>query len=327
MASKKKFITLIAEKDFIDFYRPFGPVYYWPDLNKQNKSEIRKQADILVVGLKYMIDDSWIDEMSNLKVVATATTGLNHIDVNLLDRKGVKLISLRGQKSFLRKIPSTAEEALGLILALARNIPWAFNDVRDGRWNRDKWRGHQLAHKTLGILGFGRLGTMMARYGRALGMKVIACDPCVSQQAMKRKGVLKVEQENLFKNSDYVSMHVLLTDDTYDLVKEKHLRVMKPSAYLINNARAELIENGALLKALKNKWLAGAAIDVMWDERGDGSHLKTDPLADYAKKNNNLIIVPHIGGATFEAMSITQEFLANLVKKYLERLDIKKSRA
>ena len=93
---------------------------------------------------------------------------------------------------------------------------------------------------------------------------------------------------------------------------------MKPLAYLINTARAELIEKDVLHSALKNKWIAGAAIDVMWNERGDGSHLKKDPLWAYAKKNSNLIIVPHIGGATYEAMHITEEFIADLVKNYLK---------
>ncbi|MBI2466119.1 MAG: 3-phosphoglycerate dehydrogenase, partial [Candidatus Sungbacteria bacterium] len=128
----------------------------------------------------------------------------------------------------------------------------------------------------------------------------------------------KVGMEELFKSSDIISLHVLLTDDTYNLVKEKHLKSTKPSAYLINTARAELIEKGVLEKALKQKWIAGAAVDVLWDEKGDGSHLKKDPLVNYARKNKNLIIMPHVGGATFEAMHITEEYMANLVKNYIK---------
>lgn len=94
---------------------------------------------------------------------------------------------------------------------------------------------------------------------------------------------------------------------------------MKPTAYLVNTARGELIAKGALDKALKNKWIAGAAIDVMWDEFSDGRHLKNNPLVDYARKNKNLLIAPHIGGATFEAMAVTQDYVAALVKKFLRK--------
>jgi D-3-phosphoglycerate dehydrogenase len=319
-----RLITLITEpKDYsqkaIRLYKSLGRVYFWPELTKKNKKAIQKSAHILVTGLKYQINSKWIDEMPNLEVIATNTTGLNHIDLKEAKKRGIKIISLRGQTDFLKNVPSTAEETFALMLSLIRNIPWAFDDVKKGNWNRDKWRGHQLFEKTLGILGFGRLGKIMARYARAFGMEVIACDPYVSGAAMKQRGVRKADMLTLFKKSDVVSLHVLLTDENYNLVKEKHLKMMKPSAYLINTARAELIEKDALLKALKNKWIAGAAVDVLWDEKGNGGHLKKDPLAAYAKNNKNLIIVPHIGGATFEAMEITQEFLAELVVGYFKK--------
>jgi D-3-phosphoglycerate dehydrogenase len=214
-------------------------------------------------------------------------------------------------------VPSTAEETFALILALVRNIPWSFDYVKNGGWNRLEWRGHQLMNKTIGLLGFGRLGRIVARYAKAFNMKILACDPNVSGAFMKSRGATKVDMEELFKKSDIVSLHVLLTDETQNLVKEKHLKSMKPMAYLINTARAELIEKGVLEKALKNKWLAGAGVDVMWDEEGDGSHLKNNPLLEYAKKNKNLIILPHIGGATFEAMETTQDYIAELVKNVI----------
>jgi D-3-phosphoglycerate dehydrogenase len=100
------------------------------------------------------------------------------------------------------------------------------------------------------------------------------------------------------------------------MVKEKHFRMMKPTAHLINTARGEIIDEKALLKALHRKWIAGAALDVIWDEAGDGSHLKGNPLMTYARTSQNLIIVPHIGGAAYEAMHVTEKFIANLVKKY-----------
>lgn len=324
MSPIKKLTTLIMESEdyserAILKYRSLGPACFWPDLKQREREEVKQRTNILVLMLKYHIDKQWIDSMPNLKAVATQTTGLNHIDTVHLKKKNIKLISLLGQKSFLRNITSTAEEAIALLLTLARNIPWAFEDVKSGNWNRNAWRGRQLLGKTFGILGFGRLGKIVAGYAQAFGMKVIACDPHVSLGAMRRYGATKVEIGPLFKESDALSIHVLLTDATRNLVKEHHLKMMKPTAYLINTARAELIEAGALERALRGNWIAGAGVDVMWNEKSDGSHLRANELVKFAKQNKNLIIVPHIGGATFEAMEITQDFLADLVLKHFRR--------
>lgn len=320
----KNLTTLIMEpEDYspraILKYRSLGPVYFWPDLKESERERIKREINILVLMLKYQIDKNWIDDLPNLKAVATQTTGLNHIDVAHLQDKGIKLISLLGQRRFLRNITSTAEEAMALLLALVRNIPWAFEDVKSGNWNRNAWRGRQLLGKTFGILGLGRLGKITARYARALGMKVMASDPHVSATVMRRCGVGKVEMDELFKKSDALSLHVLLTDATRNLVKERHLKIMKPTAYFINTARAELIEEGALEKALREHWIAGAGIDVMWNEKSDGSHLRDSELINYANQNKNLIVVPHIGGATYEAMEITQQYLADLVLKHFQK--------
>jgi len=310
-------VILITEpKDYsekaLQIFRSLGEVYFG--------GAPREDAKILVVRLGYKIGSSWMDKMPNLKIIATPTTGLNHIDMEEAEKRGIKIISLRGHTAFLERITSTAEETLALMLALVRKLPWAFDDVKRGNWNRDAFKGHQLAEKTLGILGLGRLGKMVARYGHALGMKVIASDPNVTADEMKQLGVGYVSMEELFRSADILSVHVLLTDETKNLVKERHLKLMKPEAVLINTARAEIIERGALEKALKEKWIAGAAVDVMWDEEGDGGHLKNSSLLEYAKINSNLLIAPHFGGATYEAMQITEEFIADLVKKELTSL-------
>ena len=299
-------------KKALTIYKSLGQVCVWSEAKLSEK----KSADILVIGLKYQIDEKFLDQIPNLKVIASPATGLNHLDLAEIKSRGIKIISLRGRKGFLKNVPSTAEETFALILALLRKIPWAFDDVKKGGWDRIQWRGHQLMGKTIGLAGFGRLGKIVARYAKAFNMNVIACDPNVSAKFMKSRGVTKVSMDDLFKKSDIVSLHVLLTDETHNLVKEKHLKLMKPTAYLTNTARAELVEKGTLEKALKQKWIAGAAVDVLWDEKGDGSHLKKDPLVAYARKNKNLIILPHIGGATFEAMEVTQDYIAELVFKH-----------
>ncbi len=204
------------------------------------------------------------------------------------------------------------------MLALARKIPQAHEHVKAGGWDRDQFKGYQLAGQNLGILGLGRLGKMVASYGKVLGMNVLACDPAVSEDEMKKLEIKKLDHDALFKESDILSLHVLLTDATQNLIKEDHLKMMKPTAHLVNTARAEILEKGALEKALKEKWIAGAAVDVMWDEEGSGGHLPESELWKMAKSGqHNLIIVPHIGGATYDAMQITEEYIANLVKKEL----------
>ena len=317
-------ILITEPKDYskkaLAIYKSLGPVYFLSEVNNKELKIILSKVNLLVIRIATNVDKNFIDKMPHLEVIATSTTGLNHIDVDYAKSKKIKIISLCGRKSFLRNVPSTAEETFALILALVRNIPWAFDDIKLRNWKGNNWRGHQLMDKTIGLLGFGRLGRIVARYAKAFGMKIASCDPNVSKEFMRSRGVEKVSTENLFKKSDIVSLHVLLTDKTQNLVKEKYLKMMKPSAYLINTARAELIEKGVLEKALKNKWIAGAGIDVMWNEKGDGSHLKNNPLLEYAKKNKNLIILPHIGGATFEAMEATQDYIAELVRKEIKEL-------
>jgi D-3-phosphoglycerate dehydrogenase / 2-oxoglutarate reductase len=147
-------------------------------------------------------------------------------------------------------------------------------------------------------------------------MNVIGADPGVDLQIMRRCGIKKVSMNELFKKSDIVSVHVALEYNTHNLVKEKHFKLMKPSSFLINTSRGEIIDERALLKSLQKKWISGAALDVLQNEHSDGRHLKDNSLIEYAKANNNLIVVPHIGGATYDAMQITEEFIAKLVKKY-----------
>lgn len=293
-------------------YRSLGRVAVWPDVPARSRRQSLASADILLVRLAHRIDTAWLDRMPRLRVIATPTTGLTHIDIPAAQKRGITVISLQGA-DVLKNIPSTAEETIGLMLSLARRIPWAFEDVKKGRWNRDLWRGHQLSGKTLGIVGLGRLGSMVARYARVLGMRVIAADPHISAAKMMFAHVGKMSLDTLFKKSDIISIHAPLTDGTHDMVRSRHLKSMKPSAYLINTARAEIIEKGALILALREAWIAGAAVDVMRNEDGSGQHLKKDPLWQYARTHANLLIVPHLGGATYEAMAATEEWIARRV--------------
>lgn len=318
-------ITLITEshnysEEAIKIYKSLGSVFTLKNIKKNRALEksVLSQTNILVVRNLTQVDKKLIDSLPNLKVVASPTTGLNHIDVEYLKKKKIKLITLRGRKGFLKNITSTAEHTMALILSLYRHIPWSFDEVKRGKWPRDEFIGNQLKDKTIGILGYGRLGKIVRQYAKVFKMNIISHDPNVSSKKIEKDGVESVTMEDLFKRSDIVSIHVLLTTETYDLIKLKHLRLMKKNAILINTSRGELIEKNALLKALKDKWIKGAAIDVMHDEKKDGSHLKKDALYAYSKNNKNLLITSHLGGVSFEAMAATEDFIANLVKSWIK---------
>ncbi|MDP2676986.1 MAG: NAD(P)-dependent oxidoreductase [bacterium] len=332
-------ITLITEKkDYslkaIAVYRSFGSVYFLQDIekDKKKKREIMQKTNILVVRLAHTINKSWMDTMSNLKIIATNTTGLNHIDTAYAREKHVKVISLRGHTSFLKDIPSTAELTMALIFTLMRNIPWAHIHVSGSgsvgqRWNRDIFKGNQLFGKTLGIVGFGRLGKIVARYAKVFGMNVVAYDPYISRVSFGK--IKKVSLDELCKRADIISLHASFDPEHPQIIfGEKEFEKMRSGAYFINTARGELIDEEAFLNVLKSNKLGGVALDVVANEREDGSHLRSglgswlrgriqSSLGNgFQQSETKLILVPHLGGATYEAMQITEEFIADLVKKY-----------
>lgn len=298
----------------IGVLKTLGPVASFQDAKKKR---LLKRADILVVKLGMKISKRVMDMMPRLKIIGTSTTGLNHINLDEAKRRGIAILSLRGETKFLKTIFPTAEETFGLVIMLMRNLHIGYDGVLRGKWRKEKCYGHELYGKTLGIVGFGRLGSMVGRFGRAFGMEVIACDPHVSAEEMRKKKVRKVKIEEVFRKSDVVSIHVLLAPNTSRLITRRHFKLMKPSAYFINTARGEIIDESALLDALNKKWIAGAALDVLANEDPRGGHIKNHPLVRYAKAHKNLIIVPHLGGATFESMARTEDFIAGKITRQL----------
>lgn len=297
--------------------RKLGPVYAWPDAIK--KPGIMRAVDILVIKLGMQISKKVLDRLPNLKIIATSTTGLNHIDITEAAERNIKIVSLRGETKFLKTITPTAEETIGLMIAIMRKLPWGFEAVKRGEWTREKFYGKELSGRTLGIVGFGRLGNIVARYAKCFGMSVIACDPHVSGKVMQKAGVKKATIGEVFKKAGVVSIHVLLTNKTHGLVKRSYFKLMKPTAYFINTARGELVDEKALLDSLRKKKIAGAALDVLSGEDPEGGHIKRNPLVEYAKRHNNLLIVPHLGGASFDAMAKTEEFIAQKVLREIKK--------
>tara|TARA_Y100001935_G_scaffold248077_1_gene244794 strand:- start:10498 stop:11442 length:945 start_codon:yes stop_codon:yes gene_type:complete len=269
--------------------------------------------DGLIVRLSHLIDKNLIDAFPDLKVIATATTGLDHIDCAYAESKGIKILSLKNQSEFLEKIYATAEHTWALILALLRNIPSASQSVSHGYWNRDQFKGHELHGKTIGIVGLGRIGNMVAKYAKAFGMSVIAN---TKEDVSQHKNVKIVKDlDKLLNISDIVTIHVPLTPDTKNLIGDKEFKEMKKNALLINTSRGELVDEVALIHALKNNTISGAALDVIVDENKmiENGYSK---VVEFSKSNRCLIITPHLGGATYESMEKSEIFIANKLKLY-----------
>jgi D-3-phosphoglycerate dehydrogenase len=228
------------------------------------------------------------------------------------NRLGVKVIHLRGQKLFLKNVNSTAELTIALILSALRKLPQAFENTRIGYWDQGSLRGREAAGKLIGIVGCGRLGTKVARVGLALGMHVLVYDPLAKRLP---RGATRANSLNeLLSVSDIVSLHVPLMPETIHMVGEHELNSMKRGSILVNTSRGAIVDTLALVEALNSGRLASAAVDVVENEEGlirGEKHI----LIEYARANTNLLITPHIGGATHEAVEKTDAFI---IGRYLK---------
>ena len=273
------------------------------------------EYDVLIVRLGFQVDREVIDAGPNLKAIVTATTGLDHIDVAYAEQCGIKVLSLRGETDFLRSIPATAEHTWALLLALARRIPWAFHSVLNGEWDRDAFRGHDLRGRRLGIVGLGRVGQKVARYGLAFGMQVHAHDPNPTDAIPDV--IMCATLSDLLRQSDVLSLHVPFNSTTEKLIGSPELALLPPGAVIVNTARGAVLDEAALLDALQSGTLSGAALDVLTDERIQRSDTSERLLA-YARTHDRLLITPHVGGATEESMCATELFMAEKLKQFLK---------
>jgi D-3-phosphoglycerate dehydrogenase len=265
---------------------------------------------VVWIRLAHRIDAAMLGDAPRCRLLATPVTGIDHVDLEACGARGVRVISLKGETEFLKRVRATAEMTVGLALALVRNIPQASTSVKWGIWKRDLFEGTELFEKTAGIVGVGRLGTIVAGLLHAFGMNVIACDPRSDFPA----GIERRSLDELLAVSDLVSLHVDLNPSTHHLIGARELSRMKRSAILINTARGGVIDEAALLDALEQRRIAGAALDVLASE----PHVSPDdPLIEYARHHDNLLIVPHLGGKTAESMEKTEVFLAERVKEAL----------
>ncbi len=270
-------------------------------------------CEVLITRFGHRMDKELFAAAPRLRVLVSATTGLDHIDLEAAADCGVEVLSLKGETEFLEGLSATAELTWGLLLAVSRHIPQAADSVKEGIWDRDAFKGHELRGKRLGILGMGRLGRMVAEYGRAFGMAVAAYDPYASDWPT---GVeLHSAAEDLMEDAQVLSIHVPLNDETRGLMDKDMLSRLPEGAVLINTSRGAVVAEAALLSALGSGHLAGAGLDVVAEELCGGP---SQALLAYARDHGNLIITPHMGGATVESMEKAEVFIAHKLVRFLE---------
>lgn len=284
------------------------------DLDRHELKFALKDADILWVRLRHQLDEDLMSCAPRLKVIVSPTTGLNHIDLEAAARRNITVLCLRGETEFLRDIRATAEHTLALMLALMRRLPAATRHVQSGGWNRDLFRGNELCGKTVGVVGYGRLGKLVSRYVQAFEARVIVTDPYVNEPALE-PGLKLTPLLRLLREADIVTLHVNLNAETKGFFGQEQFGAMKRGAWFVNTARGELIDEAALLKALKSRQLAGAALDVLNNE--PCPNLREHPLVVYSRRHPNLLITPHLGGCTSESMQKTELFMAEKLGELL----------
>lgn len=259
--------------------------------------------DAMVVRSRTKVRQPLIDKATNLKVIIRGGVGLDNIDADYARQKGIKVLNTPRANS-----AAVAELVLGLMFALARHITVADATMKAGRWEKKALEGTEIAGKTLGLIGFGRIGQILAQKAVALGMNVLAYDPYVT---IAMDGVRAATVEEILKSADFISLHVPVTPETKNMIGAAQLAMMKPTAYLINAARGGVVDEAALYEALVNKQIAGAALDVFTEE---------PPKAEALLKLialPNVVATPHLGASTVEALARVGGEVADLAIEHL----------
>ena len=259
--------------------------------------------DALIIRSGTKVTADVIEAGKNLKVVGRAGVGVDNVDVKAATRRGVLVMNTPAAN-----IISAAEHTMAMMLALARNVVPANDSLKAGQWKRSKFTGVELNGKTLGIIGIGRVGGEVAKRSKSFGMKLIGYDPSTPPEVAVKLGVRLMPLEQVVEEADVITIHAALTPGTHHLVNKDLIARMKPTTMILNVARGELIDEEALYEALKDKKIAGAALDVFEKEPPAGSKLLT---------LDNIVVTPHLGASTREAQEKVSVEMAEAVKLFL----------
>ena len=261
-------------------------------------------ADALVVRSAVQVDDALMEHAPRLRVIGRAGVGVDNIDAEAATRRGIVVMNTPGANAV-----AVAELALCLMIALARKVPTANTGMHAGKWEKKSLQGLELRGKTLGILGLGRVGLEVAKRARGFGLEILGSDPFVSAAVARENDIKLVSLDEMIAGSDYITLHVGLTPQTAGVINAKSIAAMKKGVRIINCARGELVDDAALIDALKSGQVAGAALDVFTVEPP-----KDSPYSEL----DNVILTPHIAGSTAEAQEAVGVQIARQVREYLK---------
>jgi D-3-phosphoglycerate dehydrogenase len=297
--------VVIADKISPSALKVFGESGDWTVVSPDKESLARELADAeaIVVRSATFVDDALMEKAPKLRVIGRAGVGVDNVDLDAATRRGIVVMNTPGGNAV-----AVAEHTFALMLGLARFIPRAHSTTSAGKWEKKTLQGTELRGKTLGIVGLGRVGVEVLRRAQAFGMKVVAHDPYVAPALAQQLNVAMVPLDELFAQSDYITMHVGLTPQTNGMINADSIRKMKKGVRLVNCARGELLNEAAVIEALQSGQLGGAGLDVYSNEPLKDSPLMTLP---------NVLLTPHIAGSTNEAQEAVGVQIALQVREYL----------
>lgn len=275
-------------------------VVYKPDVEPDELITSVRDCDVIIVRSRTKITKDIIDAAPNVKIIARVGVGLDNIDTNYAETKGIKVLNAAEAA-----MNAVSELVIGLMLSLCRNIPKANDGIKVGKWLKKELVGSELRGKYLGIIGVGNIGRNVGRIAKCLRMNLIGYDIFpINQEYVREVGMIKTDLKTLLENSDFVTCHVPLTADTKHLINSETLSYMKPTAYLINTSRGEIIDEQSLFTALSEKRIAGAGLDVFEVEPPTNTELL---------QLSNIICTPHIAAQTKEAQELASTVIAEKV--------------
>ena len=279
-------------------------VTYEPEITFDQIKQKIGQFNIVIVRGRTKLTKELIDKANNCKIIARVGVGLDNIDENAAKAKNIRVIN-----AVEGAMTAVAELVLGLMLALARQIPRGDRAIRNGQWLKKEIKGTELKGKYLGIVGCGNIGKRLGRLAKGLNMNIIGFDVIpIDEEFSKEVGLMKTDLDTLLQSSDYVSLHVPLLDSTHHMINAQKLSLMKKTAKIINTSRGGVIDEDALYEALKNGNLGGAALDVFEKEPATNTKLAT---------LDNVILTPHVGAQTKEAQSLAANVIAEKIIQIL----------
>jgi lactate dehydrogenase-like 2-hydroxyacid dehydrogenase len=313
---KNRILIITPIKHIDDLYgelKKIGKIKLYENISKLEFLKLQNEYEAIFTNpnkSKIFLGEQNLKKFSRLKVICTASTGTNHIDLDYCKKKNIKVISITRDKNVINKISSTAELAFALTLSSIRNLIPAYLDVQSKNWDYEKFIGRQMNYLNVGIIGYGRLGKLFHKYCKSFGANVKIFDPYI-----KNRSNFFTSLNKLLKNSDVISFHIH-ANNNYKFLDRTKLNLMKKNVIIVNTSRGEIIDEKAVVAFLKKNKKAKIASDVLFDEINDKF---SGTLYKYSLKNRNqVIITPHIGGMTTEGQKIAYIHAANKLARFLK---------